>query len=87
MNTTPAPAPRSSRRVLGALGSALAVAVVGVGALPAATATAAGVRTSSITATPAPVHTPLADPSATAVTTGATTVRYRFTSDGGLVRL
>gem|GEM_PF-5393748 len=36
---------------------------------------------------PVPVLAPLADPAATTPTTGATTLRYRVTADGTLVRL
>ena len=58
-----------------ALGSALAMGLVGVAALPA-TAQAAGVRGGGLVRTPAPTSLPLADPAALPVAS-PTVVRYR----------
>ncbi len=73
----------TTRTIVRALGSALAVGLVGVGALPAATAQAAGVRTHGLTRVPATLSVPVADPSALP-TTASTVVRYRV--EGGRAR-
>lgn len=82
MNTTRAAGNRPSvRRVAGAIGSALAVTVVGIGVLPAATAHAAGIRTTGSSGVPArpPHHRPLADPASPAAVTTTVSARYQFT--------
>jgi hypothetical protein len=77
---------RSARTLVRAVGSALAVGIVGMGALPTATAEAAGVRAARGPArTPAPLTVPLADPAALPRATSAV-VRYRVV-DGRLVAL
>ncbi len=74
---------RSSRTIVRALGSAIAVGLIGVGALPAATAEAAGVRSRGPVRSPALVSLPLADPSALPNGAATTVVRYRVV-DGRL---
>lgn len=68
------------------MGSALAVTVMGVGALPAATAEAAGISTRTIAASPVPSGRST-DPAATSTAAGTPTVRYRLGPSGSLVRL
>ncbi|KGN37680.1 hypothetical protein [Knoellia subterranea] len=64
-------------RVLGALTSAAAVAVIGTGLLTPAAAQAAGVAAGH--RVPAPHASPLADPAAiTTTTAGGTVVTYRL---------
>jgi hypothetical protein len=74
---------RSTRTLVRAVGSALAVGIVGIGALPAATAEAAGVRAGGPTRTPAPPTVPVADP-AGLPGPSSTVVRYRV--EGGTLR-
>lgn len=78
---------RSPRILARALGSALAVGIVGVGVLPAGTAQAAGIRTNGLARTPATVTQPVADPAALPATSAsANAVRYRVV-DGRLREL
>ncbi len=85
--TTTASTTRPARfRRLGAIGSALAVAFLGVGALSPETASAAGVATGPRIAAPADAEAALADPAAVP-TSGRTSVRYVYGAGRGLERL
>ena len=77
METNQPRIPTRTLRIVGALTSAAAVAVIGTGAMTPAAAQAAGIATGH--RVPAPASAPLADPAAIAATsTSGEVVTYRI---------